>query len=42
MGGVPAIQNGGYLNGRALPQLRHSSYRALGEDLVLVGDVIWD
>lgn len=41
MGGVPAIQNSGRLNGRALPQLRHPYYQALGEDLVLVGDVVW-
>jgi 3,4-dihydroxy 2-butanone 4-phosphate synthase/GTP cyclohydrolase II len=41
MGGVPAIEKSGWLNGRALPQLRHAYYQSLGADLVLVGDVVW-
>jgi 3,4-dihydroxy 2-butanone 4-phosphate synthase/GTP cyclohydrolase II len=42
MGGVPAIETNGRLSGRALPQLRHAHFQPLGEDLVLVGDVVWD
>lgn len=41
IGGLPAIQNNGRLNMLPLPQLRHIHYQAFGEDLVLVGDVVW-
>lgn len=41
MGGLPAIQNNGRLNTLPLPQLHHIHYQAFGEELVLVGDVVW-
>jgi 3,4-dihydroxy 2-butanone 4-phosphate synthase/GTP cyclohydrolase II len=42
LGGVPAIQNLSRANGRLLPQLRQAYYQTIGDNLLLVGDVVWE
>lgn len=41
LGGLNAVANLGSLNGQALPRLTKPHYQALGEDVVLFGDLVW-
>ena len=42
LGGLNAVADLGQLNGRALPRLVRPQYQALGKDVILFGDVIWE
>ena len=42
LGGLNAVANLGQLNGRAMPRLSRPQYQALGKDMVLFGDLIWE
>ena len=42
LGGLNAVGNLGQLNGRVMPRLARPRYQALGKDVILFGDLVWD
>lgn len=42
LGGLNAVANLGQLNGRVLPHLVAPRYQALGKDIIMFGDLIWE
>jgi 3,4-dihydroxy 2-butanone 4-phosphate synthase/GTP cyclohydrolase II len=42
LGGLNAVANLGQLNGRVLPRLSQPRYQALGQDVILFGELVWE
>lgn len=42
LGGLNAVANLGQLNGRVMPKLAQPRYQALGKDVILFGDLVWE
>lgn len=41
LGGLNAVANLGQLNGQIFPRLTHPRYQAVGQDVILFGDLVW-
>src|SRR5690606_25430191 len=42
LGGLNAVANLGQLNGRLMPKLAQPRYQALGKDVIMFGDLVWE
>lgn len=42
LGGLNAVANLGQLNGRVMPKLAQPRYQALGKDVIMFGDLVWE
>lgn len=42
LGGLNAVANLGQMNGQLFPRLAQPRYQALGQDVILFGDLIWE
>jgi len=42
LGGLNAVADLGQLNGRVMPRLARPRYQALGKDVILFGDLVWE
>jgi GTP cyclohydrolase II len=42
LGGLNAVSNLGQLNGRVFPRLSRPHYQAMGQDVILFGDLVWE
>jgi 3,4-dihydroxy 2-butanone 4-phosphate synthase/GTP cyclohydrolase II len=42
LGGLNAVTNLGQLNGQGFPHLAKPRYQAMGQDVVLFGDLVWE
>jgi 3,4-dihydroxy 2-butanone 4-phosphate synthase/GTP cyclohydrolase II len=42
LGGLNAVANLGQLNGRVIPRLSQPRYQALGQDVILFGELVWE
>jgi 3,4-dihydroxy 2-butanone 4-phosphate synthase/GTP cyclohydrolase II len=42
LGGLNAVANLGQLNGQVIPRLAQPRYQALGQDVILFGELVWE
>ncbi len=42
LGGLNALDGLGHLNGRVMPRLSQPRYQALGQDMILFGELVWE